>query len=54
MKPILIFFALLIGWTLPAADRAGGKLTVKREIPFYDIRGRTLYDLRKQWPRRGR
>ena len=53
MKSTLILFALLVGWTLPAADRAGGKLTVKREIQFYDIRGRTLNDLRKAMATQG-
>ena len=47
MKPTLIFLALFIGWTLPAADRPGGKLTVKRDIQYYDIRGRTPNELRK-------
>ena len=47
MKPTLILFALLVGWTLPAADRPGGKLTAKRDVQYYDIRGRTPTELRK-------
>jgi predicted secreted Zn-dependent protease len=47
MKPTLMLLALFIGWTLPAADRPGGKLTVKRDIQYYDIRGRTPNELRK-------
>ncbi|MBC8326536.1 MAG: DUF922 domain-containing protein [Verrucomicrobia subdivision 3 bacterium] len=47
MKPTLILLALLVSWTLPAADRPGGKLTAKRATQFYDIRGRTPNTLRK-------
>ena len=47
MKPTLILFALLVGWTLPAADRPGGKLTAKRDVQFYNIHGRTPNELRK-------
>jgi len=47
MKPTLILFALLVGWTLPAADRPSGKLTAKRDVQYYNIHGRTPNALRK-------
>ena len=53
MKSTLILFALLVGWTLPAADRPGGKLTAKRDVQYYDIRGRTPNDLRKAMDAQG-
>jgi predicted secreted Zn-dependent protease len=53
MKSTLIIFALFISWTLPAADRPGGKLNVKQSIQFYDIRGRTPNELRKAMDAQG-
>ena len=53
MKPTLILFALLVGWTLSAADRPAGKLTAKRDVQYYDIRGRTPNDLRKAMDAQG-
>ena len=53
MKPTLILFALLVGWTLSAADRPAGKLTAKRDVQYYDIRGRTPNELRKAMDAQG-
>ncbi|SVC75981.1 uncharacterized protein METZ01_LOCUS328835, partial [marine metagenome] len=53
MKPTLILFALLVGWTLSAADRPAGKLTAKRDVQYYDIRGRTPSELRKAMDAQG-
>ena len=49
----MILFALLVGWTLPADDRPGGKLTTKRDIQHYDIHGRSPNELRKAMDAQG-
>ncbi len=53
MKSTLILFALLVGWTLSAADRPAGKFTAKRDVQYYDIRGRTPSELRKAMDAQG-
>ena len=53
IKLTLVLFALLVGWTLPADDRTGGKLTAKRDVQHYDIHGRSPNELRKAMDAQG-